>query len=83
MWPEPYTSRPRAAVSSREACELAGIHRVTLWKWIYEDGLRYWRDPEHPHGYYYAPTDLRRMKRARGARKIARQKPPPNAYDYD
>lgn len=83
MRPSPYTSRPRGAVSSREACALAGIHRVTLWKWIYEDGLRYWRDPEHPHGYYYDPKALQQMKLQRGERKIARRKPPPDAYNYD
>lgn len=83
MRAEPYSSRPIDAVTTRGACDLAGIHRVTLWKWITEDGLRYWRDPEHPHGYYYAPADLRQVKRRRAARRIARPKRPPEAYDYD
>lgn len=83
MRPEPYTSRPRAAVTTREACNLAGVDRTTIWRWIYQDGLRFWRDPAHPHGYYYAPVDLQAMKRRRSARKIARPKPPPEAYDYN
>lgn len=83
MRPKPYARRPRNAVTTREACHLAGIHRKTLWKWIHEDGLRFWRDPQHPHGYYYSPEALHAMKIRRGARKIARPKPPPDAYDYD
>lgn len=56
---------------------------MTLWRWIYEDGLRYWRDPVHPHGYYYRPADLQRMKLKRAARKIIRPKLPEHLYDYD
>lgn len=83
MRAEAYESRPPGALNRHEACALAGIHRVTLWKWITHDGLRYWRDPQYPHGYYYAPADLQAMKRLRGARKAVQPKRPPTAYDYD
>lgn len=82
MRPQPYARRPAGAVNTREACTLAGIHRYTLWKWIYEDGLRFWRDPEYPHGYYYARADLRAVKLSRARRRIARPNPPPDAFDY-
>lgn len=83
MRTKPHARRPGDGVSTREACELAGIHRVTLWKWIYEDGLRFWRDPEYPHGYYYSQAELREMKLRRGARKIVRPRRPADVYDYD
>lgn len=82
MRPEPYARRPPGAVTTREACHLAGVDRTTIWRWIYQDGLRYWRDPQHPHGYYYSPKALQKMKRRRAARKIARPKRPPELYDY-
>lgn len=82
MRPQPYSSRPVGAVSTREACFLADVDRVTIWRWITQDGLRYWREPEHPHGYYYDPRELQEMKRKRAARKIARPKRPAAMYDY-
>lgn len=80
--PRPLPRRPAGAVSTAEACQLSGITRMTLWRWIYEDGLRYWRDPVHPHGYYYRPADLQAMKLRRGSRKIIRPKLPEHLYDY-
>lgn len=83
MRPRPLPSRPPNGVATWEACRLAGVTRMTLWRWIYQDGLPFWRDPEHPHGYYYDPKDLQRVKLARAARKIAQPKRPEHLYDYD
>lgn len=82
MRPDTLARRPTGALSTREACHLSGITRMTLWRWIYEDGLPYWRDPVHPHGYYYSPIDLQRMKLKRAARRKL-PKLPEHLYEYD
>lgn len=56
---------------------------MTLWRWIYEDGLPYWRDPIYPHGYYYRPGDLQKMKLLRASRRIIKPKRPEYLYEYD
>lgn len=82
MRPEPYEDCPANAVNTRQACSLAGVDRVTIWRWIYRHGLRFWRDPIYPHGYYYDRTELQAMKLERVRKRVIHPRQPTDAYDY-
>lgn len=68
-------------VTTHEACNLMGVHRTTLWRWI-EAGLPFKRELQHPHRYFYRVADLRAMKLRRSAARIAVKKLEPDVYDY-
>lgn len=68
-------------VDTSGACDLMGIHRTTLWRWI-AAGLKFEREQQHPYRYFYRVGDLREMKLERTAARIAVPKRDPDVYDY-
>ena len=81
MRTEALSECPDNAVTSREACDLAGIVRQTLVRWV-QAGLPYWREPEHPHRYFYDVGELQAMKRRRSAARILVKRSDDSMYDY-
>lgn len=81
MWAEVDTRRP-GEITTREACQLIGVDRTTIWRWII-DGLPYRREQVYPFRYFYRVEDLQAKRRSRAARRIAVREPHPTLFDYN